>query len=151
MNEQDHENAERRDWMSILAKAPADALSQAFAAVDLAPDYAWLRPPEHGAVMVRGRAGATGAPFNLGEMSVTRCSLRLADGTVGHAYVPGRDRDKARIAALCDALMQGPDAGAIRARILAPMTALMERAHTDRAARAAATKVDFFTMVRGED
>ena len=32
--------------------------------------------------MVRGRVGGTGAPFNLGEMSVTRCSVRLADGSL---------------------------------------------------------------------
>lgn len=142
---------DRRDWMSVLAKAPAEALATAFAALDLAPDFTWLRPPEHGAVMVRGRAGATGAPFNLGEMTVTRCSLRLEDGTVGHAYVPGRDRDKARVAALCDALMQGPQASAVRARIVEPMAALMAQARTDRAAKAAATRVDFFTMARGEN
>lgn len=151
MSTQSQENADRRGWMSILAKAPADALSQAFGALGVPKEFTWLRPPEHGAVMVRGRAGATGAPFNLGEMTVTRCSLRLTDGTVGHAYVPGRDRDKARIAALCDALMQGADAPTVRAQVLTPMAVLMARAQSDNAAKAAATKVDFFTMVRGED
>ena len=100
--------------------------------------------------MVRGRAGAVGAAFNLGEMTVTRCSLKLADGRVGHAVVQGRDRRKAEVAALCDALMQGDEAAAVQATVLDPLaTAARERARL-RAAKAAATKVDFFTMVRGE-
>ena len=99
---------ERRDWMSILAQAPAAALAEAYRALGPVPEAEWLRAPEFGSVMVRGRMGGTGRPFNLGEMTVTRASLRLADGTVGHAYVAGRDAEKARIAAVCDALLQGP-------------------------------------------
>ncbi|RMF38514.1 MAG: phosphonate C-P lyase system protein PhnG [Alphaproteobacteria bacterium] len=143
--------AARAEWMSVLAKADAGALAAAFDALGLAPEFDWLRRPEIGAVMVQGRAGGTGAPFNLGEMTVTRCALKLADGRVGHAYVPGRDREKARIAALCDALMQGAEADAVATAVLEPM----RRAADDRRARlarkAAATRVDFFTMVRGED
>jgi alpha-D-ribose 1-methylphosphonate 5-triphosphate synthase subunit PhnG len=100
--------------------------------------------------MVRGRAGATGAAFNLGEMTVTRCALKLADGRVGHAVVQGRDRRKAEVAALCDALMQGAEAGAVRAAVLDPLKAAAAKRSGTRAAKAAATKVDFFTMVRGE-
>jgi len=140
----------RRDWMSVLAKAPADALIGAFGELGAEPDFTWLRPPEIGAVMVRGRVGGTGAPFNLGEMTVTRCSLRLADGSVGHAYVPGRDREKARVAALCDAMLQRSSADEVRERIIEPLAADLARAEGDRAAKAAATKVDFFTMARGD-
>ena len=50
----------------------------------------WLRRPEIGPVMVRGRTGATGLAFNMGEMTVTRCSLRLQGGVVGHGFVQGR-------------------------------------------------------------
>lgn len=140
--------------MSVLAKAPAAALAEAYGALADEvgePRTEWLRAPEIGAVMVRGRMGGTGAPFNLGEMTVTRATLRLDDGTVGHAYVAGRDSGKARIAAICDALMQGPAAARVQEAVIGPMQALMARARAERAGKAAATKVDFFTMVRGEN
>ncbi|TDX28508.1 phosphonate C-P lyase system protein PhnG [Rhodovulum visakhapatnamense] len=102
--------------------------------------------------MVRGRMGGTGAPFNLGEVTVTRCALRLQEGrAVGHAWVQGRDKAKARRAALADALMQTGRADDVRARLLDPLAEEMAAAETARAARAAATRVEFFTMVRGED
>ncbi|MCA0921725.1 phosphonate C-P lyase system protein PhnG [Pseudooceanicola nanhaiensis] len=141
----------RRDWMSVLAKAPAADLDALWQAHGGAPAFTWLRAPEVGAVMVRGRAGAVGAAFNLGEMSVTRASLRLEDGTVGHAYVQGRSRRKAEQAALVDALMQTGAAETISAAILAPLKGAAADRAEGRAARAAATKVEFFTMVRGEN
>lgn len=141
------EIAERQDWMGLLARAPAERLA---ALMPDAPRFDWLRVPEVGGVMMRGRAGGTGAPFNLGEMTVTRCALRLAGGEVGHACVQGRDKAHAQRAALVDALMQGPEAAAVRAQVLAPLTQEENSRRTARAARAAATKVDFFTMVRGE-
>lgn len=138
----------RRAWMGLLAKTPPERLARLW---DEQPAHEMLRPPEVGSVMVRGRAGGTGAPFNLGEITVTRCALRLASGAVGHAYVQGRDRDHARRAALIDALMQGPEAEALRVRVLEPLAAERAEGLRRRAARAAATKVDFFTLVRGED
>jgi alpha-D-ribose 1-methylphosphonate 5-triphosphate synthase subunit PhnG len=144
------EHAPRRGWMGLLARSGAAELLALWDASGMAPVFSWLRAPEVGGVMVRGRAGAVGAAFNLGEMTVTRCSLKLADGRVGHAVVQGRDRRKAEVAALCDALMQGDEAAAVQATVLDPLaTAARERARL-RAAKAAATKVDFFTMVRGE-
>ena len=101
--------------------------------------------------MVRGRAGGTGAPFNLGEMSVTRCTIQLADGTVGHAWVQGRDKAHATRAAIVDALMQGETADEVRGRVLVPLAEVAARRAATRRAKAAATKVEFFTMVRGED
>ena len=142
---------ERKSWMSLLAKAPAADLDRLWSALGLAPDYGYLRAPESGGVMVRGRAGATGAPFNLGEMTVTRCSVRLRGGEVGHAYVQGRDKTHATQAALIDALMQTGQADAVRAAVLDPLTEALQTARATRAAKAAATKVDFFTMARGED
>lgn len=137
--------------MSLLAKAPADRLATLWSQADQSPDHQFLRAPEVGAVMVRGRAGAKGAPFNLGEMTVTRCSVRLASGTDGHAYVQGRDKQKATQAALVDALMQTDAAETIQKTIIAQLETEMNTAKATRAAKAAATKVDFFTMVRGED
>jgi alpha-D-ribose 1-methylphosphonate 5-triphosphate synthase subunit PhnG len=95
--------------------------------------------------------GGTGAPFNLGEMTVTRCALKLETGEVGHAYVQGRDKAHAERAALIDAMMQTNAGEGLRATVLDPLQDAMTRAKADRAAKAAATKVDFFTMVRGDD
>ena len=142
----------RQQWMSLLAKAPKGALAAQVAALGTAPDYSWLRAPEIGGVMVRGRAGGTGSAFNMGEMTVTRCTLKLAEtGAVGHAYVQGRDKDQARDAALVDALMQTPRADDVRAKVLTPLAQAMAQSRASRAAKAAATKVDFFTLARGED
>jgi alpha-D-ribose 1-methylphosphonate 5-triphosphate synthase subunit PhnG len=141
----------RKIWMGVLAKASAEELAHLWAQFGNAPPYTTLRAPEIGGAMVRGRAGAVGAPFNLGEMTVTRCSIKLHDGAVGHAYVQGRSKDKALQAALIDALMQTDAAAHVKAAILKPLQATSEARRATRAAKAAATKVDFFTMVRGED
>ncbi|TGD67214.1 phosphonate C-P lyase system protein PhnG [Tabrizicola sp. WMC-M-20] len=138
----------RRGWMSALAKADPARLA---ALMPELPALEPLRPPEIGAVMVRGRVGATGAPFNLGEMTVTRCSVRLADGTVGHGYVQGRDQAHAMRAAALDALMQTDQAERLQTTVLTVLVAEADVARVQRAEKAAATKVDFFTMVRGED
>ncbi|TVQ53649.1 MAG: phosphonate C-P lyase system protein PhnG [Rhodobacteraceae bacterium] len=136
--------------MGLLARAPAEALQKLWGDAGATPRFSWLRPPETGAVMVRGRAGGVGAVFNLGEMTVTRASLALDCGAVGHAWVQGRDRRKAEIAALVDALMQTAAAPRLRAQVLAPL-AEAERARRDaRARKAAATQVAFFTMARGD-
>ncbi len=142
----------RPDWMGLLARAPALALAERLdQAVPDAPAYTWLRRPETGAVMVQGRQGGTGAPFNLGEMSVTRCALRLPSGEVGHAYVQGRDKRHAERAALVDALMQTDRGPLVTDTVLLPLQRALDAANAVRAAKAAATKVDFFTLVRGED
>ena len=138
----------RKTWMATLAKAPPARLAQLMP--DL-PAHSLLRQPEIGAVMVQGRAGATGAAFNLGEMTVTRASVRLETGEVGHAWVQGRDKGHALRAAVVDALMQTGAADEVRACILQPLEAEAMAARQARADKAAGTKVDFFTMVRGED
>lgn len=143
--------SERKGWMSLLAKSPETLLAQLWADVGLTPEFEWIRTPEIGSVMVRGRTGGTGAAFNLGEMTVTRCALRLASGEIGHAYVQGRSKDKAHQAALIDALMQGPSARIVRTKLLEPLSDALGESRRRRAAKAAATKVEFFTMVRGED
>ncbi len=158
----------RRRWMATLARAATADLEscwqthgqgngQAHGRKDGRKDgrsvgYDFLRQPECGLVMVRGRAGGNGRRFNLGEMTVTRCSVRLADGTVGHAYVAGRDRRRAELAAAFDALLQVPSRHEdIQSRVIAPLAMKYRTARAERSRKAAATKVDFFTLVRGED
>lgn len=151
MNIMSDPNAARKDWLGLLAKSPADDVTRLWAALPVKSDHTVLRAPEIGGVMVRGRAGAVGAAFNLGEMTVTRASVKLADGTVGHGYVQGRSKEHALCAALADALLQTGAAEAVEAGLLTPLHTAMAARKEVRAAKAAATKVDFFTMVRGED
>lgn len=147
-NKPENAIAARKDWMGLLARAKPARLAELFP--DL-PAHDMLRPPEIGAVMVQGRAGGTGQPFNLGEMTVTRCVLRLITGAVGHAHVQGRDKAHATRAAVLDALLQTPEAAALRDRVLVPLQTEEAARRTTVAARAATTRVEFFTLVRGED
>lgn len=143
--------AARQEWMGLLACAPEKMLMALWSDFDDHTAFEWLRSPEVGGVMIRGRTGATGSPFNLGEMTVTRCSLILDDGTVGHGYVQGRSKPKAQAAALIDALLQTDAADDLHTRVIDPLRRQMQDARASRAAKAAATKVEFFTMVRGEN
>ncbi|WP_411352109.1 phosphonate C-P lyase system protein PhnG [Leisingera aquaemixtae] len=143
--------ADRKGWMSLLATADEARLTELWQGCGIDPVCEWLRPPEAGGVMVRGRMGGTGAPFNLGEMTVTRCAVSLDDGTVGHGYVQGRSKAKAAMAAKIDALMQTGAAAGVRKAVLEPLAEERQAKKSARAAKAAATKVEFFTMVRGED
>jgi len=146
------EQAERKAMMATLARAPADEIARLWSASGLPSEAEVLRGPETGLVTVRGRIGGGGAPFNVGEATVTRATVRLPSGKVGHSYALGRDKGKARLAAIADALWQEPaQREAVETRLLAPLRAVFDAAREKRRVETAATKVDFFTMVRGED
>lgn len=101
--------------------------------------------------MLKGRTGGTGNAFHLGEMTLTRASVALEDGTVGHGWVRGRDHRHAELIALSDALSQYADwRSRLEREVLAPLAEELAERHRRDAATAAATRVDFFTMVRGE-
>jgi alpha-D-ribose 1-methylphosphonate 5-triphosphate synthase subunit PhnG len=101
--------------------------------------------------MVRGRVGGDGAPFNLGEATVSRAAVRLSTGEVGFGYTLGRDRHKAKLIALCDAMVQSDEfAATVEAEVVAPLRAAMIEKRNRKSAEAAATRVDFYTLVRGE-
>jgi len=147
----DAEARSRQRWMSLLACASHAELQARVPEIDPGADTLFLRRPETGLVMVRARTGGTGAQFNLGEMAVTRCALRLADGTVGMSYVRGRDAHHAQRAALVDAWMQQADrAGDLSAawsRWIAPLEQARNARHAQEAAQAQSTRVDFFTLM----
>lgn len=150
------EQAARRRWMSVLAKASAAELEQAMPAVRDAlgelPAYRLIRRPEIGMAMVRARAGGTGRVFNLGEMTMTRCTLRTEQGQVGSAYVAGRSSRQAELAALIDALLQDATHQAqFLALVIDPLARAQELRRNRRVECSAPTRVDFFTVVRGED
>ncbi len=116
-----------------------------------AVSYEITRSPETGLVMLRGRIGGTGSAFNMGEATVTRCAVRSAKRHDGHSYIMGRNREHARIAAICDAAMQDDNCSArIESLVLLPLHKILAERRKTAARKAAATKVDFFTLVRGE-
>jgi alpha-D-ribose 1-methylphosphonate 5-triphosphate synthase subunit PhnG len=142
--------ARRKAAMAVLAHSAAADIAEHLADIAL-PDHETLREPENGLVMVRGRVGGDGASFNLGEATVSRAAVRLSSGEVGFGYTLGRDREKARLIALCDAMVQSGELGAaIEAKVVAPLRAAMIERRSRKAAETAATRVDFYTLVRGE-
>jgi alpha-D-ribose 1-methylphosphonate 5-triphosphate synthase subunit PhnG len=142
--------AQRQAAMTVLANSDAADIARHLETIAL-PVHENLREPENGLVMVRGRIGGDGAPFNVGEATVSRAAVRLATGEVGFGYTLGRDRQKAQLIALCDALIQTADhAESIEAQVLAPLRAAMMSERDAKAAETAATRVDFYTLVRGE-
>ncbi|MBG0788862.1 MAG: phosphonate C-P lyase system protein PhnG [Desulfovibrionaceae bacterium] len=141
----------RKDWMGVLARAGAGRLETALAEFGATPDYEYLRRPEIGMALVRARAEAEGGRFNLGEMTVSRCSVRTGDGLVGHGYVAGRDKRHAELAAVFDALLQSPAHGPKLEATIETLAGEQTRQREERDAKTAATRVNFFTMVRGED
>jgi alpha-D-ribose 1-methylphosphonate 5-triphosphate synthase subunit PhnG len=144
-------NDDRRAWMGLLARATLAELEAAWRLLDPAPGYELLRVPENGLVMVRGRIGGSGDAFNLGEMTMTRCAVRLSapPGTVGLGYIPGRDRRRAELAALFDALLQDDSRrSALDHAVLQPIARRIATQRRARAAEVAATRVEFFTLVR---
>jgi alpha-D-ribose 1-methylphosphonate 5-triphosphate synthase subunit PhnG len=150
LTDQTGKQARRKAAMMVLAHSDAADIAEHLDRLAL-PDHDALREPESGLVMVRGRIGGDGAAFNLGEATVSRAAVRLASGEVGFGYTLGRDREKARMIALCDALMQSEEfVATVEASVITPLRAVMLAQRQQKAAQSAATRVDFYTMVRGE-
>ncbi len=133
--------------MAILARASRAEIAE-LVGPEL-PRHELLKAPETGTVMVEGRAGGAGRRFNLGEATVTRCVVRLSDGPMGFSYALGRDARKARLAAILDARLQREEATSPLHRAVSDLAARQAAAHELASRKAAATKVDFFTLVRG--
>lgn len=141
----------RRNWLAVLARASRAELEKALALLGDLPPVEPVRPAESGMVMLRGRVGGTGDAFNLGEASVTRCALRVATGALGVGYALGRDRRKAELIAVFDALLQDDARRAAISREVVEPLAGQQRESRDAASRAAAaSKVEFFTFTRGD-
>lgn len=142
----------RQSTMRVLADARCDEIEQGLTAGGFGRDYIVVRGPELGLVMIRGRIGGDGPPFNVGEATVMRTVVRLADGTLGFSYLLGREAVRSELAALVDALWQRAESReAIERCVLAPIRERVTADEQARAAKVAATRVEFFTMQRGED
>ncbi len=147
---------QRQWWISVLAKATLKPLEQQVARLGDLPAYDFLRPPEIGLTMVQGRAGGTGQPFYLGEMTLTRCVVRLqtddeTEAIAGFGYIAGRSHRHAELAALCDALLQHPAwVEQVQVTVIAPLVEAAQQQREVQARQVEATRVNFFTMVRGQ-
>lgn len=142
-------NDGRRDWLAVLARADRLALEEAADRVR-APAGDTVRAAECGMVMLRGRVGGTGEAFNLGEASVTRSAVRVG-AALGVGYALGRDRRKAELIAVFDALLQDEDRrAALMREVVEPMRQAQAERRAEESRRTASSRVDFFTMVRGE-
>lgn len=144
-------DAARKLRIERLARATVEEMQGALEALGGAPDATNLRGPETGLVMIRGRMGGTGSLFNLGEATVTRATVRLATGAVGHGQRLGGDKAATRLSAILDALGETPAHRATVQTLCAAVAARIATEDARLAAETAATRVDFFTMVRGDD
>jgi len=145
------EQMRRQNWMRILALSERKDIEAASQSLTPFPDYRLVRGPEIGMLMVQGRTGGVGAPFNLGEATVTRCTLQVDCGATGTAYVLGRDRRHAELAALLDALLLDPERQPeVMSTVIRPLAALLRSREAEQTQKTAATKVEFFTMARGD-
>lgn len=141
------DTAPRQCWMAVLARATLPELTDLLQNAPVLGAFTRLRGPEQGLVMLRGRAGGDGAAFNVGETSVTRCTVRDAAGRIGHAYLCGRDGQLAELAARLDAVLQDEAAhNAFAQAVIAPLAAAQAARRAADARKAAATRVQFFTL-----
>lgn len=148
----DEGQAGRRRLLSVLAKAKSADLLARWSETGLDPEVELLRGPESGLIALQGRIGGGGQPFHAGEVSATRVTVRIGTGHVGHAMIAGRDTRKAKLVAVIDALAQDDaHAEAIETIIVAPLERIAEAQDQALREQTAATRVNFFTMVRGED
>lgn len=141
----------RRRAMARASQATSDELLAALAQTGAAPEAEDLRPAETGLVMVRGRIGGDGRAFNAGEATVTRAAVRLPGGETGFAYHLGRECTRARLAAILDAHWQRPEARPALESALEAIAGRRAEAVLQAARKTAATRVNFFTLARGED
>lgn len=148
--------AARRHWLGVLARAEETELAAALQMIEKElgqlPAATFLRRPQIGMTMIRGRMGGTGGLFNFSEMTVTRCTLQLKDGRLGCGYLAGRRPRAAELTATLDALLQDQAHGARWVRsLIQPLAARQAAARRAQLAKSAPTKVEFFTLVRGEN
>ncbi len=147
----DIQRSARQKWMAILAKSNLNQLETKVAEIGTLPEYSFIRPPEIGLTMVRGRAGGTGQVFNLGEMTITRCTLKIEE-VIGFGYLAGRSYRHAELAALCDGLMQIPEwHDIVQSIVIEFLEAEAKRKTEIQQCQTEATKVNFFTLKRGDE
>ena len=142
----------RQHWMSVMAKSNSKTLIVLSDTYVTQQDFETIRPAEVGLTQVRGRMGGTGSQFNVGDMTITRCVVRSDQGHYGHSYIIGRNKDHATRAAQLDAMLQDQaHQKTMIEHIIQPLEHVLDQQQAEKAKDVAQTKVNFFTLVRGED
>lgn len=146
------QQTDRQRWLSVLAHSSAAMLEAHWQALNLQPAFTLIRPAEIGLTRLQARMGATGKRFVMGDATVTRAVVQLDDGTLGYSYLLGRDKAHAERCALLDALLQQPETRSLlEEKIITPLAAWRDEQRQLRAREIASSKVDFFTLVRGDN
>ncbi|WP_337029805.1 phosphonate C-P lyase system protein PhnG [Pantoea agglomerans] len=146
------QQTDRQRWLSVLAHSSAALLETHWQALNLQPAHTLIRPAEIGLTRLQARMGATGKRFVMGDATVTRAVVQLSDGTLGYSYLLGRDKAHAERCALLDALLQQPETRQLlEEKIITPLAAWRDEQRQLRAREIASSKVDFFTLVRGDN
>lgn len=146
------QQTDRQRWLSVLAHSSAALLETHWQALNLQPPFTLIRPAEIGLTRLQARMGATGKRFVMGDATVTRAVVQLSDGTLGYSYLLGRDKAHAERCALLDALLQQPETRQLlEEKIITPLAAWRDEQRQLRAREIASSKVDFFTLVRGDN
>lgn len=146
------QQTDRQRWLSVLAHSSAALLETHWQALNLQPAFTLIRPAEIGLTRLQARMGATGKRFVMGDATVTRAVVQLSDGTLGYSYLLGRDKAHAERCALLDALLQQPETRQLlQEKIITPLAAWRDEQRQLRAREIASSKVDFFTLVRGDN
>lgn len=142
----------RQHWMSTMAKSCSQLLHALSDNLIDESQFETIRAPEIGLTQVRARMGGTGSPFNLGDMTITRCVVRSTAGHYGYSYIAGRDKAHALRAAQLDAVLQtDSNSTLINEQVVRPLENQLQHLQQQKTAETSATKVNFFTLVRGED
>ncbi|CAH0530299.1 phosphonate C-P lyase system protein PhnG [Vibrio hippocampi] len=143
---------ERSTWMSVLAQSQFGDLERLWLQQQIEADYQIIRQPEMGLAQVRARMGGTGRSFNMGDTTLTRAVVKLSSGEMGYSYLQGRNKAHAELAAVIDGLLQTQRFHeSLTSTLIEPLAAIKQERDQQRAKEVASSKVDFFTMVRGED
>jgi alpha-D-ribose 1-methylphosphonate 5-triphosphate synthase subunit PhnG len=141
----------RKEWLGILARASTDELEKLLSPLISTLKMRWVRPPEIGMIMLRARIGGIGDLFNMGEATITRCAVQLEPGALGIGYTLGREKRKAELIAIADALLQDT---LVQNKLLQTIISTIKSNQTERIhqeqSEMAKSKVEFFTMVRGD-
>ncbi|EMX9181633.1 phosphonate C-P lyase system protein PhnG [Citrobacter sp. Cs237] len=146
------DTATRQRWMRALSWSNAETLNALMQALKLAPDYTLIRAPETGLMQIQARMGGTGNRFFAGDTTLTRAVVRLNSGTLGYSYLLGRNKQHAERCAVVDALLQEQaHFQTLMETLIAPLEAEREAQIAARRAEVNASRVDFFTLVRGDN
>ena len=144
--------AERQRRMSILARASYQDVLTLWNKNPIELEYSIIREPEIGMVQIRGKMGNVGDKFNVGDATMTRASVLLETGEIGHCYMLGRNVKQALLASRIDAVMQIEKyKDMLNIQIINPLENIYKTTKQKQKKEAQTSKVDFFTLERGEE